>query len=91
MHRQCQATERRLYVMHGMAITAYKFARRTETVNHNRYKTAPLGYLAAGDAFTHRYYEILLDVENKTECVDDTILWAKNLSDIFYSTCEFLT
>ena len=23
--------------------------------------------------------------------MDDTILWANNLSDIFYSTCEFLT
>ena len=55
-----------------------------------RYKTAPQGYLAAGDAYTRRYDEIISDVENKTKCVDDTILWANNLSDIFFSTCEFL-
>ena len=56
-----------------------------------RYKTAPQGYLAAGDAYTRRYDEIISDINNKVKVVDDTVLWADNLSDIFFLTCKFLT
>ena len=40
-----------------------------------RYKTAPQGYLAAGDAYTERFDKIISEVKNKTKCVDDTVLW----------------
>ena len=39
-----------------------------------RYKTTPQGYLAAGDAYTERFDKIISGVENKTKCVDDTLL-----------------
>ena len=40
-----------------------------------RYKRAPMGFLASQDAYTHRYDNIIADVERKTKCVDDTLLW----------------
>ena len=55
-----------------------------------RYRTAPQGYLAAGDAYTRRFDEIIHDIPNKTKCVDDTILWGDDLRDIFLKTCYFL-
>ena len=30
-------------------------------------------------------------MQNKTKCVDDTVLWAKNVEDCFHRTCQFLT
>ena len=39
-----------------------------------RYKTAPQGYIASGDAYTRRYDEIVADIPNKTKCVDDVPL-----------------
>ena len=56
-----------------------------------RYRTTPQGYLAAGDAYTERFDRIIADVQNKTKCVDDTVLWAKNVEDCFHRTCQFLT
>lgn len=55
-----------------------------------RYCTAPQGYLAAGDAYTRRFDEIIEDIPNKTKCVDDTLLWASNIEENFFQTCEFL-
>ena len=40
-----------------------------------RYNRAPMGLLASQDAYTHRYDNIIADVERKTKCVDDTLLW----------------
>ena len=54
-----------------------------------RYRTAPQGYLAAGDAYTRRYDEIIADVENKVKVIDDTVIWGSNLEDIFFRTCKF--
>jgi hypothetical protein len=34
-----------------------------------RYKTAPQGYIASGDAYTRRYDEIVADIPSKTKCV----------------------
>ena len=56
-----------------------------------RYKTAPMGYLAAGDAYTERFDKIITDVENKTKCVDDTVLWADSIKESFHQTCNFLS
>ena len=55
-----------------------------------RYCTAPQGYIAAGDAYSRRYDEIIADLPNKKKCVDDTIMWAKNIDESFYQTCRFL-
>ena len=47
--------------------------------------------MAAGDAYTERYDRIISEVEDKTKCVDDTILWKNSISDSFFHTCQYLT
>ena len=56
-----------------------------------QYRTLPQGFLAAGDAYTERYDRIISEVQDKTKCVDDTILWKSNIRDIFFHTCQYLT
>ena len=39
-----------------------------------RYKKLQQGFLASGDAYTDWYDKISTEVEDKTKCVDDTIM-----------------
>ena len=56
-----------------------------------RYRTAPQGFLAAGDAYTARYDSIIADFDNVKKCIDDSILWADNLEQIFHHTCRYIS
>ena len=49
-----------------------------------RYKTAPQGYIALGDGYTWRCDEIVADIKNKTNCIDDTLIWAPTIKDSFF-------
>jgi len=40
-----------------------------------RYKVAPQGFIASGDGYARRFDEIIADIERKSKCVDDTIMW----------------
>ena len=51
----------------------------------------PQGYLAATDAYTHRYDEIIKDVTNKIKIVDDTLLYDNDIESSFYHTWDYLT
>ena len=85
--------------MHGTAITVYQYLceedRDLTTFitpwGRYRYRTAPQGYLAAGDAYTRRYDEIIADIPNKTKCIDDSLLWSSTLEQSFFQTASFLT
>ena len=55
-----------------------------------RYRVAPQGYLASGDGYTRRYDEIVMDVPNKTKCVDDTLLWSANTEESFHQAVKWL-
>ena len=55
-----------------------------------RYRTAPQGYLASGDAYTHRYDNIIRGFGDMAKCVDDVCLWGKNVGDNFFKTCRYL-
>ena len=55
-----------------------------------RYRTAPQGYIASGDAYTKRYDAITADVKNKVKCVDDTLLWASDIEQCFTQVAEYL-
>lgn len=55
-----------------------------------RYRTAPQGYIASGDAYTRRYDAIVSDIPNKTKCVDDSLLWADDLEGNFHQVVEWL-
>ena len=56
-----------------------------------RYKVAPQGFLAAGDAYTARFDKIVAGVSNHKKCVDDTCMWTDSLEENFHKTCGFLT
>jgi hypothetical protein len=56
-----------------------------------RYRSAPQGYLASGDAYTHRYDKITADVKNQSRCVDDTIIWSSSIENSFERTTEYMT
>ena len=49
------------------------------------------GYLAASDAYTRRYDEIIKNVPRKVKCVDDALLWDTNIENAFYHTWDYLT
>ena len=55
-----------------------------------RYKVAPQGYISSGDCYTRRYDEITSDIKNKTKCVDDALLWAKDIKSQFHLTVHWI-
>ena len=55
-----------------------------------RYKVAPQGFLASGDAYNQRFDAIIADFKNKVKCVDDTCMWADSIEAAFFQTCEWL-
>ena len=55
-----------------------------------RYKTAPQGYIASGDGYSRRYDEIVAHIENKTKCIDDTLLWSRSIEECFYQAVNWL-
>ena len=54
-----------------------------------RYRILPQGYLAAGDAYTERYDRLISEVEDKTKCVDDALLWKPSIKEQFFHTCRY--
>ena len=55
-----------------------------------RYRTAPMGYLCAGDAYTHRYDQITMGFPQLTRCVDDSLLWSSTIAESFHQTAKYL-
>ena len=55
-----------------------------------RYRAAPQGYIASGDAYSRRLDAIVEHVPNKTKCIDDTLLWADNLNASFFQEVDWL-
>ena len=55
-----------------------------------RYKVAPQGFLASGDGYSRRFDEIIVDLERKTKCVDDTLMWDNDLVDHWWRIIKFL-
>ena len=55
-----------------------------------RYKVAPQGFLASGDAYNQRFDAIISDFGNKVKCVDDTCMWAPSIKEAFFQTCQWL-
>ena len=55
-----------------------------------RYKVAPQGFMASGDAYNQRFDAIISDFKNKVKCVDDTCMWAISIETPFFQACEWL-
>ena len=50
----------------------------------------PQGYLAATDAYTRRYDDIIKGVPNKVKCVDDALLYDHGIEAAFNHTWDYL-
>ena len=55
-----------------------------------RYKTAPQGFISAGDGYTQRMDLIVQGTQDYDHCVDDSILWDDTIESSFYRVCSFL-
>ena len=55
-----------------------------------RYKRAPQGFHASGDAYTHRFDNITKDFERVNRCIDDSLLWDVNIGKSFWHTYDYL-
>ena len=55
-----------------------------------RYRVAPQGFIASGDAYTQRFDSIIAEFRNKVKCIDDVCMWAPTIKDAFFQTCEWL-
>ena len=55
-----------------------------------RYRRAPQGYHASGDAYTRRFDDITSDFERVQRCVDDSLLWDASIEGAFWHTFEYL-
>jgi len=51
---------------------------------------APQGFLASGDSYARRFDEIITDVERKTKCVNDTLMWDESLEEHWWRMTDFL-
>ena len=56
-----------------------------------RYKVAPQGFLAAGDAYTARMAVLTAEISNKKQLVDDTCIHNSSLEENFMDTCKFIS
>ena len=56
-----------------------------------RYRSAPQGYAASGDAYTHRYDKITMGVRDVRRVIDNTLLYAKDMEGAFKQVAEYLT
>ena len=56
-----------------------------------RYKTAPQGYLASGDAYTHRYDKITMGFKDIKRVIDDILLHSKDIGSSFHHVAKYLT
>ena len=54
-----------------------------------RYKMAPQGWLASGDAYTHCYDQITSNIDRHIKVTDDSLIWSNDMqqawADITFS------
>lgn len=55
-----------------------------------RYCRLPQGFVASADAYTRRYDELISHIPRKVKCIDDVLLWDKDIESAFYRAWDFL-
>ena len=55
-----------------------------------RYLRAPQGFLSSRDAYTKRFDDITEGIKNKTQCVDDALLWEDTLEESFWAAVRYI-
>ena len=56
-----------------------------------RYLRAPQGFHASGDAYTRRIGDITEGIPRVKQCVDDALLWDKDMEASFWHTLEYIS
>ena len=49
------------------------------------------GLICSGDAYTARFDKITQEFTNVVRCVDDSLIWADNASEMFDATCRYIS
>ena len=55
-----------------------------------RYLSSPQGFHAAGDGYTKAFDDITMDFPRKAKCIDDTVMWDKDIEAAFWHTIDYL-
>jgi hypothetical protein len=55
-----------------------------------RYRVAPQGFIASGDAYNQRFDAIIASFPNQVKCVDDTCMWSNSIEEAFFQACDWL-
>lgn len=55
-----------------------------------QYCRTPMGHCAAGDAYTRRFDDAIIDLPRKHKCVDDTLLYDTGVEEAFWHVYDFL-
>ncbi|XP_076058554.1 uncharacterized protein LOC143035571 [Oratosquilla oratoria] len=55
-----------------------------------QYCRTPMGHCAAGDAYTKRFDDAIIDLPRKYKCVDDTLLYDAGIEEAFWHAYDFL-
>ncbi len=73
-----------------IAEPAQKFFNFLTPYGRYRYKRAPMGYHASGDAYVRRFDDITREIPNVARCVDDSLLWDDDIESAFWHTFHYL-
>ena len=49
------------------------------------------GLIFSGDAYTARFDKVTQDFTNVVRCINDSLIWADNVKDMFDSTCRYIS
>ena len=77
---------------HQVALDAPSQNLTTFITEYGRYQylRTPQGLMSAGDAYIHRYDEIIDKVPRKVKVVDDTLLYSSSIEQSFYQVFDYL-
>ena len=82
--------------MHGTGTIQYQSAKVRHITTfirpwgRYRYKVAPQGFVANGDAYNQRFDAIISDFKNKVKCFDDACMWEDSIEAAFFQACVWL-
>ena len=55
-----------------------------------RYKVVPQGWCTSGNIYTRRYDDIIKDIPHCVKQIDNTMLWADNMTEMYKRTVDYL-
>ena len=56
-----------------------------------KYRKAPQGYISSGDFYNYKTDQILVDLQNQLKIVNDLLIYATDISNMYRRTVDFIT